>query len=109
MARPRRRGGRLAFVAAVKKAISRWRAELPRRRGAAGKTPPGVAGFYYYLRIVAAMYWQEPNDDRAITMNPLSKFVVGLLTAAIFFFGIFPQPLLNSLRGAPAPIAQAAR
>jgi len=68
-----------------------------------------AAGFYYYLRIVAAMYWQEPNDDRAITMNPLSKFVVGLLTAAIFFFGIFPQPLLNSLRGASAPIAQAAR
>ena len=22
-----------------------------------------AAGFYYYLRVVAAMYWQEPGDD----------------------------------------------
>ena len=68
-----------------------------------------AAGFYYYLRIVAAMYWQEPNDDTKITLNPLSKFTIGALTAAIFFFGIFPQPILNSLHGAPIPVAHAAR
>jgi NADH-quinone oxidoreductase subunit N len=68
-----------------------------------------AAGFYYYLRIVAAMYWQEPNDDTKITLNPLSRFTIGALTVAIFFFGIFPQPILNSLHGGPAPMAHAAR
>ena len=63
-----------------------------------------AAGFYYYLRIVAAMYWQEPNDDTKITLNPLSKFTIGALTAAIFLFGIFPLPILNSLHGAPIPV-----
>ncbi len=66
-----------------------------------------AAGFYYYLRIVAAMYWQEPTDDTKITLNPLSKFTIGALTAAIFFFGIFPQPILNSLHGATVPVAHA--
>ena len=68
-----------------------------------------AAGFYYYLRIVAAMYWQEPNDDTKITLNPLSKFTIGALTAAIFIFGIFPQPILNSLHGAPIPVVHASR
>jgi NADH-quinone oxidoreductase subunit N len=68
-----------------------------------------AAGFYYYLRIVAAMYWQEPNDDTKITLNPLSKFTIGALTAAIFIFGIFPQPILDSLHGAPIPVAHASR
>jgi NADH-quinone oxidoreductase subunit N len=68
-----------------------------------------AAGFYYYLRIVAAMYWQEPNDDTKITLNPLSKFTIGALTAAIFIFGIFPQPILNSLHGASIPVAHVSR
>lgn len=73
-----------------------------------------AAGFYYYLRIVAAMYWREPNDDTPIILNPLSKFVVGALIAAVFVFGIYPQPLLASLRGTPVrgaveATAQAAR
>ena len=67
-----------------------------------------AAGFYYYLRIVAAMYWQEPNDDTKITLNPLSKFTIGALTAAIFLFGIFPLPILNSLHGASIPVAHVA-
>jgi NADH-quinone oxidoreductase subunit N len=57
-----------------------------------------AAGFYYYLRVVAAMYWQEPNDDTKITVAPLTRFAIGALTFAIFFFGIFPQPILNSLK-----------
>ena len=68
-----------------------------------------AAGFYYYLRIVAAMYWQEPTDDTKITLNPLSKFTIGALTAAIFIFGIFPQPILSTLHGASAPVAHASR
>ncbi|MDB6150542.1 MAG: NADH-quinone oxidoreductase subunit [Chthoniobacter sp.] len=60
-----------------------------------------AAGFYYYLRVVAAMYWQEPNDDTKITLSFLSKFTIGTLTALIFIFGIFPQPIVQSLRSVP--------
>ena len=56
-----------------------------------------AAGFYYYLRVVAAMYWQEPGDDTPITIAPLTRTVIGGLTLAIFVFGIFPQPILRQL------------
>jgi NADH-quinone oxidoreductase subunit N len=68
-----------------------------------------AAGFYYYLRVVAAMYWQEPNDDRAITFSPLTRFTIGALTALVFLFGIFPRPILNMLRETPVPAHTAAR
>jgi len=60
-----------------------------------------AAGFYYYLRVVAAMYWAEPGDDTPITIAPLTKFAIGTLTLFIFVFGIFPQPILASLKGVP--------
>lgn len=60
-----------------------------------------AAGFYYYLRVVAAMYWQEPNDDTPIKLGFLTKFTIGTLTALIFIVGIFPQPVLNMLREYP--------
>ncbi|HET6409224.1 MAG TPA: NADH-quinone oxidoreductase subunit N [Chthoniobacteraceae bacterium] len=61
-----------------------------------------AAGFYYYLRVVAAMYWQEPNDDTPIRTGLLTKLTVGTLTALIFIVGIFPQPILNMMREFPA-------
>ncbi|MHA3771146.1 NADH-quinone oxidoreductase subunit N [Verrucomicrobiota bacterium sgz303538] len=65
-----------------------------------------AAGFYYYLRVVTAMYWQEPNDDTRITLSPLTKLTIGALALAIFVFGIYPQPILNMLREpARMPIA----
>lgn len=63
-----------------------------------------AAGFYYYLRVVAAMYWQEPTDDTPIVVAPLTRFAIGALAFLIFLFGIFPQPILNSLKGAPAAV-----
>jgi NADH-quinone oxidoreductase subunit N len=62
-----------------------------------------AAGFYYYLRVVAAMYWQEPNDDTPIQIGVLTKGTVVVLTALIFIFGIFPGPVLNMLRE-PLPV-----
>jgi NADH-quinone oxidoreductase subunit N len=69
-----------------------------------------AAGFYYYLRIVAAMYWSEPGEETPITVAPLTRVTIGLLTACVFIFGIFPQPILDSLkdRGA-APLAAVAQ
>ena len=56
-----------------------------------------AAGFYYYLRVVAAMYWQEPSDGTRIPVTPLSRFTIGALAVAIILFGIFPQPILGML------------
>jgi NADH-quinone oxidoreductase subunit N len=67
------------------------------------------AGFYYYLRVVAAMYWLEPGDDTAIVVAPLTKFTIGALTLFIFVFGIFPQPILKSLRGVPIEVRTVAQ
>ncbi len=64
-----------------------------------------AAGFYYYLRIVAAMYWREPGDDTPITIAPLTRTAIGALTFAIFVFGIFPQPILRQLENRP-PLPQ---
>lgn len=59
------------------------------------------AGFYYYLRVVAAMYWQEPGDATPITIAPLTRVTIGALTLGIFVFGIFPQPVLALLKEPP--------
>ncbi|MBA3651072.1 MAG: NADH-quinone oxidoreductase subunit N [Chthoniobacterales bacterium] len=56
-------------------------------------------GFYYYLKVVRAMYWVEPAANAApITVSPLSRFTMTLLMAAIFVFGVYPQPILNALK-----------
>jgi NADH-quinone oxidoreductase subunit N len=71
-----------------------------------------AAGFYYYLRVVAAMYWQEPNDDTPIRVGTLTKWTVGILTALVFVFGIFPSLVLDMLKspsvGQPAPATHVA-
>jgi NADH-quinone oxidoreductase subunit N len=57
-----------------------------------------AAGFYYYLRVITAMYWQEPNDDTPIRIGALTKCTIGILAALIFLVGIFPQPVLSMLK-----------
>jgi len=57
-----------------------------------------AAGFYYYLRVITAMYWQEPNDDTPIRIGSLTRITIGILVALIFLLGIFPQPVLQMLR-----------
>ncbi len=65
------------------------------------------AGFYYYIKVIAAMYWDEPNDETAITVGPLTRvFVVGLV-GLVFVLGIWPAPILNQLSERPAPAAVA--
>src|SRR6516164_447478 len=48
-------------------------------------------GFYYYLKVVRAMYWQPvPGNAAAIPVNSLSLITIALLVLFIFVFGIFP-------------------
>lgn len=64
-----------------------------------------AAGFYFYLRVVAAMYWQEPSDDTPIRFGGLARGTVALLVLLIFAAGIFPNPILKMIEGRPAPAA----
>jgi NADH-quinone oxidoreductase subunit N len=60
-----------------------------------------AAGFYYYLRVVSAMYWQEPNDDTRITLAGPTKLLIGGLALAIIVFGVYPAPIMHALREPP--------
>src|SRR2546429_4839492 len=57
-----------------------------------------ACGFYYYLKVVRAMYWQSSTNESPISLSLLSRAVMILLIIATFFFGIYPQPILNALK-----------
>jgi len=55
-------------------------------------------GFYYYLKVVRAMYWLEPAKPEPVPVSRLSRLMMSLLIAAIFILGVYPQPILDALR-----------
>ncbi|MCX7869770.1 MAG: proton-conducting transporter membrane subunit, partial [Terrimicrobiaceae bacterium] len=60
----------------------------------------GVAcGFYYYFKVVRAMYWQQAAEDAPpIEVPATAGWTLAILSAAIVVFGVFPQPLLSLLK-----------
>jgi NADH-quinone oxidoreductase subunit N len=55
-------------------------------------------GFYYYLKVVRAMYWLEPPAEATpVQTSLLSRLTISLLVVAIFVLGVYPQPILNAL------------
>ncbi len=58
-----------------------------------------AAGFYYYLKVIRAMYWQQPANPDApeIEVGPLAKITIALLCALIIWLGVYPAPLLALL------------
>ncbi|HZE13917.1 MAG TPA: NADH-quinone oxidoreductase subunit N [Chthoniobacterales bacterium] len=57
-----------------------------------------ACGFYYYFKVVRAMYWETPAADGAVSVSGLSRLAMSAMIAAIVVFGIYPQPILNALR-----------
>ncbi|MFN2507661.1 MAG: NADH-quinone oxidoreductase subunit N [Chthoniobacterales bacterium] len=57
-----------------------------------------ACGFYYYLKVVRAMYWELPLSSDAIPLSRLSRVTMVALMAATIWFGVYPQPILNALR-----------
>jgi NADH-quinone oxidoreductase subunit N len=66
-----------------------------------------ACGFYYYLKVVRAMYWQAPSVSGMIPVSHLSRTAMIAMIVGIFWLGIYPQPILNGLR--PAATATAMR
>jgi NADH-quinone oxidoreductase subunit N len=57
-----------------------------------------ACGFYYYLKVVRAMYWEAPTSHEAIPVSQLSRVTMIALMASIVVLGVYPQPILNALR-----------
>jgi len=55
-------------------------------------------GFYYYLKVVRAMYWQSDSETDAIPVNGLSRVVISALIIATIWLGIYPQPIFDALK-----------
>jgi len=53
-----------------------------------------AAGFYYYLKVVRAMYWRTPATADPLDLPPLSIYAISSFTALILILGLWPQPLL---------------
>ena len=53
-----------------------------------------LVGAYYYLRVVKAMYFDEPTDTAAITVRGDAHFAFSVNGMALLVLGIVPQPLL---------------
>lgn len=65
-----------------------------------------AAGFYYYIKVIAAMYWQEPSDATPIIIAPLTRAAIIVLGILIIVVGVFPAPVLTQLHERrPAPAA----
>src|SRR5881227_2115820 len=55
-------------------------------------------GFYYYLKVVRAMYWQSDSRTDAIPVNGLARVAISGLIVATIWLGVYPQPILDALK-----------
>ena len=57
-----------------------------------------ATGFYYYFKVVRAMYWQQPTETKQIPVSMTVKLLIAVLGAGILALGIYPAPVLAALR-----------
>lgn len=58
-----------------------------------------VIGIYYYLKVIRAMYWKHPTQESLpIVVSNWARVVISTLVIAIVILGIYPTPLLMSLK-----------
>jgi NADH-quinone oxidoreductase subunit N len=57
-----------------------------------------ACGFYYYLKVVRAMYWEPAAKTDNIPVSGLSRVAMSALIIAIIWLGIYPQPILDALK-----------
>jgi NADH-quinone oxidoreductase subunit N len=55
-------------------------------------------GFYYYLKVVRAMYWQASEKTDKIPVNALSLVAISALIISTIWLGVYPQPILDALK-----------
>jgi NADH-quinone oxidoreductase subunit N len=56
------------------------------------------AGFYYYFKVVRAIYWDAPPSSAGkIVVSPLTRFSIIVMIAGTFLLGVYPQPIFDAL------------
>jgi NADH-quinone oxidoreductase subunit N len=55
-------------------------------------------GFYYYLKVVRAMYWQSAAKTEQIPVSGLSRIAISAMIVATIWLGVYPQPILDALK-----------
>lgn len=58
-----------------------------------------AAGFYYYLKVIRAMYWRTASTDEPLVMPQISRCAIFTLTIATLVLGVWPQPVLWLIGG----------
>ena len=57
-----------------------------------------ASGFYYYFKVIRAMYWMPPAEDAApVTISRLSKSAMLICAILIVVLGCYPQLLMRIL------------
>ncbi len=64
-----------------------------------------ACGFYYYFKVVRAMYWETgtATETDTVPVSGLTRTMIIGLMAGIIILGVYPQPILNALRSQPTP------
>ena len=57
-----------------------------------------ACGFYYYFKVVRAMYWETPAGETVVPLSGLSRLTMTVMIAGIIFLGVYPQPILDALK-----------
>lgn len=57
-----------------------------------------ACGFYYYLKVVRAMYWENTASDAPVPLSRLSRVAMAAMIAGIVVLGVYPQPILEALK-----------
>ena len=54
-----------------------------------------AAGFYYYFKIIRAIWWESPGDAaKPLVLPQITRACVVGLTLAVLVLGVWPQPIL---------------
>ncbi|MEY2540018.1 MAG: NADH-quinone oxidoreductase subunit [Verrucomicrobiota bacterium] len=61
-------------------------------------------GFYYYLKVVRAMYWQPATNTERIPISGLSRFAMIILILGTICLGVYPKPILKALEPKSGPV-----
>jgi NADH-quinone oxidoreductase subunit N len=64
-----------------------------------------ACGFYYYFKLVRAMYWEAPAGDVAVPVSLVSRISMAAMMAGIIVFGIYPRPVVDALRPPAATVS----
>ncbi len=63
-------------------------------------------GFYYYLKVIRAMYWNPAPQTDKISVGWLLRIAMTALITAILVLGVYPQPILNAIKSTRGEVVE---